>query len=300
MSLYRHWDALGSSLRHLATHPVGSLMTLSVLAIALALPAGLYVLLHNAGNLLSAWEEQAQVSLFLKDEVSTAEAQALRAEIARLPGIREVKYVDKEAARQEFKQLSGFGDALDALEDNPLPASLVVGIDPTHYHPQQIQALVQRWSEDPRVDTAQYDLDWVARLQAMLDLAERAVSILAVLLAVGVVLIVGNTIRLNIMNRREEIAVAKLVGASNSFVRLPFLYHGFIQGALAGALAWATVVIGIALLQDPTAHLANLYGAIFRLRYLSPEQGGALVLGGALLGWLGSALAAQRHLRAIQ
>lgn len=300
MRLSRHRAALADAFRRLIHQPFGSLMTLAVLAIALALPAGLYLLLKNAGDLLSGWEEQAQISLFLRDQTTPDQARALQQQIRGLPGIRAVRYIDKAAALREFRQISGFGDALKALQDNPLPASLVVGVDPTYYRPDQIEHLVKTWSGDPRVEVAQYDLDWVVRLQAILHLVMRAVSLLAGFLAIGIMLIIGNTIRLSILSRHEEIAVAKLVGAGNGFIRLPFLYHGLVQGALAGLLAWGMIALGIALLQAPTMALASLYGEIFRLRYLPPDQGALLVAAGALLGMSGSWLSTQRHLRRIR
>ncbi|MEK8089775.1 permease-like cell division protein FtsX [Thermithiobacillus plumbiphilus] len=300
MRLMRHLRSLLDAFRRLIHQPFGSLMTLSVLAIALALPSGFYLLVKNAGHLFSAWEEQAQVSLFLRDWTTSDQARAMQADLRRRPGIREVRYIDKQAALAEFQQISGYAEALEALEGNPLPASLVVGIDPTYYRPDQIRNLVKTWSADPRVDLAQYDLNWVARLQALLDLVMRAVWLFAGLLALGVMLIIGNTIRLSILSRQEEIAISRLLGASNGFIRLPFIYHGLVQGALAGLLAWGMVAIGIALLQAPTTALANLYGEIFRLRYLPPEEGALLVAAGALLGLSGALLATQRHLRRAQ
>ena len=299
MTLEHHIEAAKSFFQNFAHQPMSNLLTLGILAITLALPGGLYSLLNNAGRILSGWEDQAQVSLYLKDTVSAETAQALKQKIAQEPGVRQVKYLDKLAAVEEFKKLSGFAAGLEALEENPLPASLIIAIDPTRYSPSQIESLAKSWANNPEVEIAKYDLAWVARLQSMLALAQRTVTLLAGLLAIGVILIIGNTIRIHILSRREEIKVSKLVGASNRFVRLPFLYHGLLQGVLAGACAWAIIALTMLALHNPSANLASLYNSDFQLRALSFSEGSLLVLGSAILGWLGSWLALTRHLKTV-
>ena len=296
MSLHIRWEAAKDSIGQLLRQPFASLMTVLALGITLSLPVGLYAMLGNVERLLGSWQDQAQVSLFLKDSTTAAQALALQRQLSATRGVVHVRYVDQAQALAEFKRHSGFGPALDALGENPLPASLVVNLDPVRYPPATLQGLVTQWGQNPLVAVAQSDLHWVSRLHALIALGQRAVLILAVLLGLGVVLVMGNTIRLHIVNRRDEIDVASLVGASRSFIRRPFLYQGLLQGALAGLLSWAIVAAAFLLLQKPIDTVAGLYGSRFTLYGLDPSQGLGLVAVAAALGWLGSLIAVSRHL----
>jgi cell division transport system permease protein len=208
--------------------------------------------------------------------------------------------VAADAALKEFREFSGFGAALDALTDNPLPHALIVHPAPDYTSPSAVDGLKRHLQNWPEVDLVQVDTEWVKRFHTMLDVLRRVLGLVAALLALGVVVIVGNTIRLDIENRRAEIEVTKLVGGSDAFVRRPFLYTGFWYGLVGGALACGLVGLGAWLLQEPVNRLAGLYGSDFRLSGLDPRTIAGLLGGGALLGWLGSWLAASRHLRAIE
>lgn len=298
--LLRHAQVFFYSLGQLTRTPVATFLTVAVIGITLALPASLYVAIENVQRLASGWEDNGQISLFLKQDVTGAAIEKLADKIRRLPAVSWVDYVSREAALTEFKRLSGFGEALNALDRNPLPAVLVVHPAATHAHPDKLQALLKDLRRFNEVDIAQIDLDWVRRLHAMLELARQGVLILAAGLAVAVLLIIGNTIRLAVLNRRDEIEITKLIGGTNAFIRRPFLYTGTLQGLLGALLAWLLVGLGLLLLADPIDNLAGLYGSRFEAENLGILATLALIGSGGLLGWLGSRLAVGRHLRAIE
>jgi len=296
----RHAQVFFYSLGQLARTPVATFLTVAVIGITLALPAGLYVAIENLQRLASGWEDNGQISLFLKQDVPGAAIEKLADKIRRMPAVSWVDYVSREAALSEFKRLSGFGEALNALDRNPLPAVLVVHPAASHAHPDKLQALLKDLRRFNEVDIAQIDLDWVRRLHAMLELARQSVLILAAGLAIAVLLIIGNTIRLAVLNRRDEIEITKLIGGTNAFIRRPFLYTGTLQGLLGALLAWLLVGLGLLLLTDPIDNLAGLYGSRFEAENLGILATLALIGAGGLLGWLGSRLAVGRHLRAIE
>lgn len=298
--LLRHVQVFFFSLGQLAKTPIATLMTLAVIGITLALPAGLYVLFDNLQRASHGWDSGAQISLFLKLDTTERNATALQDKIRALPGVAAVQYISREQALIEFKRLSGFGEALDVLDNNPLPPVIVVTPAPSMNTPDLIQTLVQTLARQPGVDLAQLDLEWIKRLHAMLTLAQRGVLILAGLLALAVLLIIGNTIRLAILNRRTEIEVIKLIGGTDAFIRRPFLYSGLLQGLLGALAAWLLVGGSLLLLSGPAEELAGLYGSHFELGGLGLVNGLWLLLGGTALGWLGSRLAVSRHLHAIE
>lgn len=269
-----------------------------VIAIALALPAGLRVIVNNVGSVSGSWQGAADFSVYLAEDVGDERAAALADEIRARDDVADVTLIDREQALADFRARSGFGAALDALEHNPLPHTLVVR--PAGGASGSVEALAQALSADPAVHLVQLDTEWVARLRAILELTSRVVDVVTVLLGLGVVLVIGNTIRLEINNRSVEIEVMKLVGGSDGFIRRPFLYLGFWYG-LGGALVAALLIAAaLALLRSPAAALAALYGSDFRLAGLSASQAALLLGGGALLGWAGAGLATARHLRAIE
>jgi cell division transport system permease protein len=296
----RHAQVFFFSLGQLTRTPVATFLTVAVIGITLALPAGLYVGIVNVQQLASGWEDNGQISLFLKQDVSAAATEKLADRIRRMPGVASVDYISRDAALAEFKKLSGFGDALNALQRNPLPAVLVVHPAGQHADPDRLQALLGSLRRYNEVDIAQLDLDWVRRLHAMLDLAQQAVLILAAGLAIAVLLIIGNTIRLAVLNRREEIEITKLIGGTNAFIRRPFLYAGTLQGLFGAMFAWLLVGLALLLLSDPIHRLVGLYGSRFEVENLGFLATLSLIGTGGLLGWLGSRLAVGRHLRAIE
>jgi cell division transport system permease protein len=273
-------------------------LTILVIAIALALPAGLRVAVNNADAVSESWQGAADFTVYLKLDVTADAARRAARTIEARDDVASVTFVDRDVALAEFRAKSGFGEALDALNANPLPHALVVR--PKSGVATDVEGLASAIGKLPEADVVQVDTAWVARLRAMLALAGRLVDFATVLLGLAVAIVVGNTIRLEINHRSVEIEVTKLVGGTDAFIRRPFLYLGLGYG-LAGALVAALIVaVGLLLLDPPVRAVAALYGSSFALRGLSPAETGILVGGGALLGWAGAGLAAARHLKAIE
>jgi cell division transport system permease protein len=292
--LESHRASLVDSLRRLGKQPIGSFFTCLVMAVALSLPMGLALLLDNVERLGGSWQRAAQISLFLQLDASDAEGQALREQIAAMADVSEAEWISREQALNEFQQQSGLGEALKELPDNPLPG--VVVVTPQEVDKVALEALRLRLAELPKVQQAQLDLLWVERLSAMLKLGERFVFGLTLLLVMALLLVIGNTIRLHIENRRTEIEVIKLVGGTDSYVRRPFLYMGTLYGFGAGLLAWLLLAYGLGWLDDAVVRLAGLYGSDFALDGVPLADGLSLLLGAVLLGYIGAWLAVARHL----
>ena len=295
-----HAQNLVAALGRLVRQPMSSLLTVAVIGIALALPAGLRVLVNNARNLSGSWESAVDFTVYLELTVDDQRARELAEEIEARPDVVSVALISRTQALEEFRAYSGFGDALKALEENPLPHALVVRPVSDGDGEADISTLAAQLDDLGDTAFVQLDTAWVERFRAILDIARRSVDIATVLLALAVTIVIGNTIRLEINNRRQEIEVMKLVGGSDGFVRRPFLYLGLWYGLAGGVLAWLVLLLGLTLLAGPVANLAGLYSSGFVLRSLGAGEVLTLVASGAALGWLGAGIAAARHLRAIQ
>lgn len=296
----RHGQALVSSAGHLARHRFATLLTVSVMGLALSLPLSLQVLVRNVRSATGDFSGAIGLSVYLKPQVTEQQARALARTAAARPGVARVTLITAAQALAEFRAQSGFGDALDALTDNPLPHVLAIQPDAAAEGPQQLDALRAWLLAWPEVDTVALDRDWVVRFNGILGLLRRVLAVSATLLAFGVVAIVGNTIRLEILNRRAEIEVTKLVGATDAFVRRPFLYTGMFYGALAGLLAWGIVAAVRAALAPAAGRLAAAYGQRFELAGPTLRELGWLALGGVILGGLGALIATTRELARIE
>lgn len=293
--LEAHRSSLLDSVRRLGKQPIGSFFTCLVMAIALSLPMGLSLLLSNVERLGGSWQRAAQISLYLELDASASEGNALREQIKQMPGVAEAEYISKDQALVEFQQQSGLGEALKELPQNPLPG--VVLVTPNEVDKPALEALRTRLAELPKVQQAQLDLVWVERLAAILKLGDRFVFGLTVLLVLALLLVIGNTIRLHIENRRVEIEVIKLVGGTDAYVRRPFLYMGALYGLGAGFLSWGVLAFGLDWLNDAVVGLAGLYGSDFSLAGVPLADGLSLLLGAVLLGYIGAWIAVARHLR---
>lgn len=298
--LLRHAQMSLSSLGRLARRPVGSLMTAAVIGIALALPTGLHLLVDNVRALSGSWEGSASVSLFLHDSVTDEQAESVRQQVALRPDIADTRLIDRAQALREFRQLSGFGEAIELLGHNPLPAVVVVRPSDAVQGAEAVGRMAEELQAYREIELAQVDLQWVERLGAITGTLERAVVILAVLLAGAVLLIVGNTIRLEIQNRHGEIEIVKLVGGTDGFIRRPFLYEGIWYGLLGAVIALLLVLGSLYLLDGPVRRLAGLYESGFELAVIDPASLLGVMLGGPLLGLAGAWLAVGRHLSQIQ
>ena len=298
--LDHHRQVARDSLRRLLQRPLGSLLTWAVIAIALALPAGLFALLSNVEQLGQHWSGTPRITLYLDLRVAETEAYRLQQSLQQRKDVAEVTYISPQAALAEFRQQSGLGEAIDYLDENPLPPVLVVTPAADLASATAVEALLKELQNLAQVERAQLDMDWVKRLYSLMTLVERLAWALGIMLATAVLLVVGNTIRLNIENRREEIVVIKLVGGTDAFVRRPFLYTGLWYGLGGGILAWILVFFWILWLSGPVEELARLYFMEFDLEGLGLEATLTLLFGGMALGWVGAWLAVRRHLSAIE
>jgi cell division transport system permease protein len=296
----RHVQALLGSLGRLARNPFATAMTLLVIGLALALPTALDLFVTNAQAATGNFAQAIDLSVYFKTDVPLAKAQQLASNARARPDVAEVTLIPADKALDEFRAYSGFGAALDALKENPLPHVLHVRPRAESTSPADLETLRRYFAAWPEVDVVQMDSDWVLRFNAILDVLRRLLVMAATLLAAGVLAIIGNTIRLEILNRRAEIEVTKLVGGSNAFVRRPFLYTGVLYGLGGALLAWLIVSIAVAVLGQPVATLAQLYGSQYSLRGPSSDDVLTLLGGGTVLGWLGAWISASRHLRAIE
>jgi len=296
----RHLQALLGSLGRLQRNALATALTLLVIGLALALPAALGLFVTNAQSATGGFGHAIDMSVYLKADVPLAKAQQLAAAARQRAGVAQVTVIPADEGLEEFRKYSGFGAALDALKSNPLPDVLHVVPRRGASSAADVESLRRYFTAWPEVDVVQLDTEWVLRFNAILAVLRRLVLIAAALLGAGVLAVVGNTIRLEILNRRAEIEVTKLVGGSNAFVRRPFLYTGLLYGLGGAVLAWAILEAAVLVLDQPVATLAQLYGSSYALQGPTGQVLAALFGGGMVLGWLGAWISAHRHLRSIE
>jgi len=296
----RHLQQAIGSLGDLWRTPFTSIMTVLVLGISLTLPATLHLFVKNAKTVTEQWGSASEITLFLKLSVNDRSAKNLVRRIRLQPDVAKVDYISADQALDEFKLLSGFGQALEYLDDNPLPATILV--TPTKRASQALAAreLLEKLEKEREVDQGKLDLEWLSRLEAMAVLIEDMVISIALLLCLSVVLIIGNTIRLAILNQKDAIAVMKLVGATDNFIQRPFLYSGIWYGILGGVLASFCVALLAQYLTGALRHLTNLYQSNFTLQGLSFSEVILLISAAVFLGLLGSYISVRQHIRAIE
>jgi len=296
----RHLQQAIGSLGDLWRTPFTSIMTVLVLGISLTLPATLHLFVKNAKTVTEQWGSASEITLFLKLSVNDRSAKNLVRRIRLQPDVAKVDYISADQALDEFKLLSGFGQALEYLDDNPLPATILV--TPTKRASQALAAreLLEKLEKEREVDQGKLDLEWLSRLEAMAVLIEDMVISIALLLCLSVVLIIGNTIRLAILNQKDAIAVMKLVGATDNFIQRPFLYSGIWYGILGGILASFCVALLAQYLTGALRHLTNLYQSNFTLQGLSFSEVILLISAAVFLGLLGSYISVRQHIRAIE
>jgi cell division transport system permease protein len=296
--LSHHQRVSLSTLAELLGNPFTSLMTWLVIGIALGLPLILYVVLQNVSSISGDWGGKPRVVLYLTQEVTLEGGQALAMEIEQRDDIEETVFVSSARALQEFQRRSGFGDVLSTLDRNPLPH--VIEVVPENPDPFVLGKLVSAWEVNMLVENVSVDLQWLERLFALLVFAERLVTALAIVLGLGVMLIMGNTIRLAIESRRQEIEVIKLVGGTDAFVRRPFLYLGFWYGLGGAVTAFFLLQTSLYFLSTPVEMLAQSYRDDFALQGPGFLGNLLLLVSGSILGIIGSVLAVSRHLADIE
>lgn len=297
--LEHHLYALFASIGALLRRPISAAMTVLVMAISLALPTALYVLLVDLSHLSDGVDLSSEATVFMTRQAGEAEVNEASQTFLAMPGVVAVTTLSPTEAWEDFKAADSFAAALDAIADNPLPHVLLVRLERT-LTPAATASLLVDLERHSLVDAAQFDMAWLIRFNALLRVAERLVMVLGGLLAVALVMIIGNTIRLDIESRRDEIEITMVLGATNAFVRRPFLYSGFWHGVLAAVVAWALIAIGVALLREPISNLAAAYEGQFRLSGLGLVEALVMLASAAAIGWIGAWLAVSRHIRRIK
>ena len=296
--LTRHLQTLVGSLGDLSRNPFTSTLSILVIAIALALPGGMFAALDNINKFTSEFEHGAKISLFLSPEISIHQAELLQKSLIQHVDIKHVEMITPEQAMEEFKLKSGLKEALDSLSDNPLPVVLLAyPKDKVARSPEKLAGLINELGKLEPVELSQFDLEWIKRLSAFLELATRAVWVIAIILGLGVFLVIGNTIRLAIVNRQEEIRIIKLIGGTDAFVRRPFLYSGMLQGLFGGLLALLVIIVLFSFISKPASSLSSMYGIILGLDPLRLLPSLVLTSSGALLGWLSARVTVGVYLR---
>ena len=289
--LDQHLYSVVSSLGRAVRRPWATLLTVGVMAVAFALPLGLWLALQNVGHFAGDVQQSREIDLFLTPETPVARAQALAETLRARDDVASVELRTPDQGLADFRQRSGLADSLDLLDGNPLPALLVVV-------PEGDEArLVAALEALPETDLLQHDAAWRERLTGWMGFGERLTWVLAALFGLGALLVVGNTVRLDIQSRREEIGVLQLLGASDGFVRRPFLYLGAWYGLGAGALALGVLTLAWLALREPLADLAARYGSNFALQGLPPLPALAVLATAGVLGWLGAGLVTGHYLR---
>ncbi|TPH15696.1 permease-like cell division protein FtsX [Litorilituus lipolyticus] len=296
----RHLQQAIGSLGDLWRTPFTSVMTIFVLGISLALPATLHLFVKNAQHVSEQWDSASQITLFLKLSTSEKSGQNLVNRLKLYPEIATVHYISAEQALKEFKILSGFGQSLEYLDKNPLPATVLVTPTQRSSQAQAANELLAKLLKEREVEQGKLDVEWLTRLEAMARLIEDIVVGVALLLCLSVVLIVGNTIRLAILNQKDAIAIMKLVGATDSFIQRPFLYSGAWYGIFGGLLSCVAVAVLAEYLTGAIAELTDLYNSSFELQGLVFNEILTLIGFAILLGLLGSYISVRQHIRAIE
>ena len=292
-------QSLVFSLGKIYQAPTTTIMTVAVIGITLSLPGGFYLFLKNIDALAGDFRSSTQITLYLDINLSEKDARSFETRLTSSPNVNDTQFVSKQDSLEAFRQTSGFGKSIDTLASNPLPHTIIV--EPVASADTfAVKNLLNLLQSFPQVEIAKLDTEWLERLYTILEIAKRSVAIITVLFAFAVLLIIGNTIRLDIQNRYQEIIVTKLIGATNAFIRRPFLYGGLWYGLLGGVISWLIVEIGYMAISGPLNRLNLLYQADLDLITFTFQDFIILISSSTLLGLTGSWIAVARHLNQIE
>jgi len=295
-----HWRSLRVSMSDLFRKPLATLMTLMVIGVAMALPSGLYILLKNLQDINQHWNNNPSISLYLKKGTPDYQISAMLSRLRKNPGIAQVNYVSPAKGLQEFKKVTQFGNILADLNQNPLPGVIVITPTSVEQSPAKLQRMLARLQNNTEVDVGQLDLAWVKRLYYIVMIGNRIIYSLALLFGIGVLLIIGNTIRLTTQRYQDEMRILNLVGATRAFIRRPLLYRGLLYGFFGGLIAWLLVGITLWWLKTPAQSLAQSYNHNLLLHGL-PLFTGLSILGiSSLLGLIGAWITTHHQLKTIE
>lgn len=296
--LVQHIRALIFTLSRILATPMSSALNILVIGIAISLPAGMYVLLQNIQGLSDQIAGTPQISIFLNMNTSRNDIEHIGNQLKQYETVDKVEFVSREQALEQLKQSTGLDDVIGGLASNPLPNAYIVY--PKKIDAKTLESMRDEFQKIQEVDHVQLDSAWVRKLDAWLMVGRFAALILAVLLSFALIAVTFNTIRLQILTRRDEIEVSKLIGATNTFIRRPFLYSGLLYGLLGGVSAWLIVTISLLILNSSVSELALLYASHYTLRSPSTGDSLSLLCFSACLGWLGAWLSVAQHLRQIE
>ena len=298
----RHSYSFFSSLGVLFKHKAGTIMTVMVLGIAMFLPLGLYITLSNLEGMNLRQDEWSAVTVFFKSGTTQAEVRRVAQELETRLNPEAIVMISPAEGMADFRDASGFGESLDMLEENPLP--WVMQVSPQRGSTEQVEERVAELTgflqSLDSIEVTQFDYKWLQRLGRMMELGQATVSVLVLLFGLAVVVVVANTIRLDVASHAEEIEILALVGAGNAFVRQPFLYSGLWYGLMGGLLAVILLGLTVLYLGRPLGLLLETYGTVFSLRGLGGQNTLWVLLGGGFLGWLGAWISVQRYLRRLK
>lgn len=292
----QHLNVLRAVLGRMFAPQLAGILNIMVIGIALSMPAGMYALLQNVQGLVAQLASTPQISLFL--DVNSGDVDVLRKHLVQHPAVASIEFIPRTQALEQLKQSTGLSDLISGLERNPLPDVFIV--HPKPGDARSLDALRKELAKLPTVKEAQLDSAWAYKVEALLGFGRIAVLILASLLSLALVAVTFNTIRLQILTSRDEIEVAKLIGATDSFIRRPFLYFGAAQGLFGGIIAWLIVTASLQMLNHQLVPLTQLYASRFMLQLLSPGDSLLLLLLSLYLGWIGAWLSVARHLSQIE
>ena len=297
--LLHHIQSLTFSFGKIYRSPIPTIMTVAVIGITLSLPGGFYLFLKNINAMSGDYRSTTQITLYLNIKLNEKEAKAFERKVSNTANVQSTEFISRQASLEAFRESSGFGKSIDTLASNPLPHTIIVeplGEADTF----AVKNLLNTLQAFPQVKIAKLDTEWLERLYTILEIAKRSVIIITILFSIAVLLIIGNTIRLDIQNRYQEIIVTKLIGATNAFIRRPFLYGGIWYGLLGGLMSWLIVEIGYLAISGPLNRLNLLYQAELVLITFSFQDFIILVSSSTLLGLAGSWIAVAQHLNQIE
>ena len=295
---FHQWHALFLAIQKLTFNPLTSLLNIMVIGVAFSLPTGVYILLDNIKAFSGQFSSTPQLSVFLKPGTEKAAVKKLELRLRQHPQVKKLRFISKDEALKNLQQKRGLTDIFNNLPKNPLPDAFI--IDAKSVSPETLKKFRIEILNWPDSEYVQLDSVWVEKLNTFLKLGQLTVWILTGLLSFALVVVIFNTIRLQILTKYDEIEVSKLIGATNNFIRRPFLYFGVIQGVAGGTLAWLIVTMVINLINNELTNLAQLYSVNLYLYHMSFEDSITLLLFSSWLGWTGAWLSVSSHLWQIE
>lgn len=289
--------AMHGSLSDMWRQPLATLLTVMVIAISLTLPSVCYMVWKNVSQAAEQWYPAPQLTVYLSKTLDDDAAESVVAQLKKEEGVERVNYLSREEAQGEFRNWSGFGGAMDMLEQNPLPAVAIITPKLNFQNSDTMNSLRDRVSKVQGIDEVKMDDSWFARLAALTGLVGQVAAMIGVLMIIAVFLVIGNSVRLSIFARRDTINVQKLIGATDGFILRPFLYGGAMLGFAGALLSLVLSQVLVLRLESVVTQVASVFGTTFALHGLAWDESLLLLLIAAMIGWIAAWLATVQHLR---